>query len=102
MNCVPEKPREVAADLNPRDVDDRVIHPERYEHALGRILICLERLTAPQVSYIARGNAPLLDRHGSDARRFLRIHGCGGIADDEYFRVAFQLKVRIHDGAANA
>ena len=102
MNGVPEEPSKVAADLNPTDIHDGIVHPERNEHALRGVLIRLQRLAAPQVSDIARGDAPLLNRHRGDARRFLRIHGRGRVADYENLWVAFQLKVRVHDRAANA
>jgi hypothetical protein len=102
VNGVPEEPGEIAADLNTRDLDNRIVHTERDKHTFRGVFIGLERLAAPQVSDIERGDAPLLDGHRGDSRRLLRIHGCRRITDDEYFRVTFQLKIRVHHGAANA
>ena len=53
------------------------------------------------MSYVACGDAPLLNCGRRYPRCIRGRNGGGRITDYKYFRVAFQLEVRIHDGAAD-
>ena len=66
VHRVPEKPREIAVDLQTRNADDGVARAERNEHAFGNVAVGFERLIAFAMGDVACGDSSVRNSDGRD------------------------------------
>lgn len=103
MDGVPEKPGEIAVDLNSGNTDDGIARAERDEHPFGNVTIGFERLAALAMCDVVRDELSVSDGDGRDLRSIFmqtRVRRDSGISGNKNFREILKLQMFIYRSAS--